>query len=78
MNERQEILLQEIAYYFNRKQKVHIELLGRRFYNGIITEYDEEKLILLDHKTKSTIPIFIRLIKIVEPYMERTNYDKNS
>ena len=55
-------------FFLDRNTKVHIKS-GESFYNGLIKEIDNEKVIFED-RVLGIIPLFFSEIKLVEPYRE--------
>ncbi len=65
------ILIIENLLKNNKKQKIHISLDNRRFYNGLILSYeDEETLSFIDNKI-GYIPIIYSHIINIEPMKEK-------
>ena len=52
------------------KKKVHISLNNRRFYNGVVLEFDEECLSFVEDKL-GYINILYSMIINVEPFVGR-------
>ena len=51
-------------FYFNSQGPVHITLTSGRFYNGIIKQILDDKLILVDEKLGDTVVLFIEVERI--------------
>lgn len=55
----------------NKKRKLHLTLNTRRFYNGLLINYDDEKsLSFIDNKL-GYIPVLYSQIVNIEPMIER-------
>lgn len=74
MSDRKSELIQQAKYFCDKKLKVHIEKYGRRWYNGLIISYDDEKITFQDRKLTDPIPIFYSDIKYLEPFTEGGKY----
>ena len=74
MKEREEMILKQVKYYFEKKTKLHLDLYERRFYNGVIVSHDDVSLIFDDKYVKGKL-IFFSNIKNIEPYMEGVKYE---
>lgn len=71
-------IYEKALFYFNKKVIVHISfdlLADKSFYNGLIIEISEDRLIIKDRKLGETF-VHLSEIKSIEPYMEK-NDNKN-
>ena len=65
------VINEKVKYFFNKKNKVHIEISSNRFYNGIIISVHKEKefLVLMDSKL-GEVPVMFEEIETIEPFVE--------
>jgi len=59
------ILKEKIQYFFDNNSKVHLTLLGNKFYNGTIKSIFDKHIILIDEKLGET-PVFFSEINFIE------------
>lgn len=64
----------QIKFYFERKDKVHIDLNSGKFLNGFIISISEETFMFKDQKITNNIPLFYSAIKNLEPYVAGGKY----
>lgn len=55
----------------NKKRKIHITLMNRRFYNGIVVNYDDEESISIIDEKLGYITFAYSQILNIEPMIER-------
>ena len=70
VDERNKYYASLLDFYSAHKQKVHIELINERFYNGAIMEILDDKL-MLDEVNLGAMPIFFSQIKVLEAFKEK-------
>jgi len=65
------VINEKVNYFFNKKNKVHVEISSKRFYNGIILSVQKEKefLVLMDSKV-GEVPVMFEEIETIEPFVE--------
>lgn len=66
-------MIEKVEFFGNNKITVHVKKFNSQFYNGLILEYSDKHLILLDKIVGKTF-IFFKEIESIEPFKERENY----
>jgi len=60
----EEVNKSKAEFYFNSQSSIHITLTTDRFYNGIIKEILDDKLILDDEKLGETVVMFVEIERL--------------
>lgn len=64
------LLKEQLEFYYKKDIAIHIDKFDGRFYGGKILEMAGD-MIILDDVVLGAIPIFFREIKILEKYKKR-------
>jgi len=69
MNENEKRIIEKTSHYASRETEVHLSLLGGKFYNGIIVDVNDIRLLIFDRKLGETYVPISEVID-VEPFTE--------
>jgi len=69
MNDKKEQVIEKASYYASREIEIHLTLDGGKFYNGLIVDVNDFRIILLDKKLGE---VYVPLDEIIdlEPFKE--------
>lgn len=69
MNDHEQNLIEKASYYASKEIVVHLSLVGERFYNGLIVDVNDMRILLLDKKL-GEVYVPIGEINEVSPFRE--------
>ena len=72
IEEKRTQVIEKLSYYKSKDIAIHLTLDGGKFYNGVVVDVNDDRLILLDKKLGEVYVGFDELID-VEPFKEVKN-----
>ena len=73
-NEKDNYYISLLDFYLQKKMKIHIELVNGRFYNGLVDEISNDRIIFND-SSLGQMPVYFSQIKIVEKYRDKVEVE---
>ena len=70
MDEKESIIIEKASHYASKEIEVHLTLIDGTFYNGILIDVNDVRILIQDRKLDE-VYVAIREVREVEPYEKK-------